>query len=163
SNGSGPDLLVVNDGSASLIYKPTPAKLTRVALANVSATLGTDAIKIIDGNGAFILTTGGMAGAFSGTVNGTFPGFKANVSIAIKTGSGLPTSAVGSGEVVGSPDVTLSGTVRVKFNTTGSARFSGAFAVDSGTVAVPTQSFSGDITLNLFGLELMGPIGFTRN
>ncbi len=87
SGGSGPDILVVNDGTANLFYKPTPSKLTRLAAANVSATLGTDAIGIEEGEGAFVITTAGLAGSFSGKVTASAGGFDANISIRVRINS----------------------------------------------------------------------------
>ena len=87
SNGSGPDILVVNDGSANLFYKPTPSKLTRLAAANVSATLGTDAIADLEGEGAFVITPRGLAGTFSGKVTASAGGFDANISIRVRINS----------------------------------------------------------------------------
>ena len=133
SNGSGPDLIIVNNGSAGLLYKPISTKLTRAAAANVSATLGTDAIKIVDGSGAFILTAAGLAGSFSGTVDGSFPGFDANVSIAVRINQ--TTSPVDETMELGGK------TINVHFSATEVATAAGAFLQFSGSGVIKLGDF----------------------
>ena len=242
-------------------------KLTRVALVDVSASLG--GLQIKDGNGAFILTAGGVAGTFSGTIAAAAGGFDANVSVAVRinqttspvdetmeiggrtinvrfspteiattaggpflqfsgsgtiklgdfveirgtfsfgasevhahdvtvflgqgpafledgsinpdargvyitdaefyaieTGGGRAFSAVGTVQVVGIPGVTLSGTVRVKFNTTGAAQFASARRLRGRIRNGPRFRRSPSPATSrstCSGWSSSGPIAFTRN
>ena len=131
TNGSGPDLIVVNNGSPSLLYKPESTKLTRVALANVGAELGPISVK--DGAGAFILTPAGLAGAFSGTVAAAGGGFDANISIAVRINqTTLPVDET----------LELGGrTINIRFSDTEVADTNGPFFQFSGSGVIKLGSF----------------------
>ena len=81
------DLLLARNGTANLLFRGEPSKLTRVAFAALTGTLG--GVTFSDGQGGFVLlggVGGGLAGTFSGKVTaGT--GFSVNASIAVRFNS----------------------------------------------------------------------------
>ena len=76
--------------------------------------------------------------------------------------------ASGSGEIVGVPDLTLSGTLSVKVNTTLSARTETITLPDSSDVVVFNfaaafvQEVSGSVILKIQGFSLEGKFGFEQ-
>jgi hypothetical protein len=85
------DVLIGISGAAKALYVNAPVPETRIAFSDVSVTgLGGDALSLKDVQGALILASGadgGVAGNFSGTVDGNFPGFTANLSLGVRFNS----------------------------------------------------------------------------
>ena len=83
------DLLLARNGTANLLFRGEPTKLTRVAFSELSGTLGP--VSFEDGEGAFVLlggAGGGLAGTFSGKASiGSGGGFSAGVSLAVRFNS----------------------------------------------------------------------------
>ncbi len=86
------DLLIGVNGGASLLARNDQVQVTRVAFSGVTVSLtassgSADAVKIVDGQGAFVLVSGGVAGSFSGKADLAAGGFGLNASVAVRLNS----------------------------------------------------------------------------
>ncbi|MEX1357669.1 MAG: hypothetical protein WD981_03500, partial [Gaiellaceae bacterium] len=141
---AGLDLVVVNNGAANRLHPGAPAKTTRIGVANINASLtaGGVTVGLTDGQGALVLTPGGVAGAFSGRVSAAGTGFGLGISIAVRINN--TESALEETLVVGGV------TIPVRFSETEVRTMSGPFVHFSG---------SGVIRLGDF-VEIRGSVSF---
>ena len=80
------DLVLGVDGAASMLFRTVQTPLTRVAFSGVTVSLddGGGAVGIADGQGALVMTSGGIAGTFSGNVSAAGGPFSSDISIAVR-------------------------------------------------------------------------------
>ena len=96
------DLLLVQSAAATVLYPGTSVPVTRIGLTGVTASLtptgSSNGLTVDNGQGAFIIEPGGVAGTFSGTIDATAGGFNAHASASV--GFNSSTSAIDDTVVV---------------------------------------------------------------
>ncbi len=79
------DLIAVAGGAAPSLYRAAQVTVTRLAATGVTASFTTGGLNLTNGQGAFVLSTDGIAGNFSGDVAaGSGTSFNVGVSVAAR-------------------------------------------------------------------------------
>src|SRR5256712_8960290 len=152
------DLIAANTGQPKVVYPNDQVKVTRIGLSNITVNLtptgGGSAVGIRNGQGALVLTTAGLAGNFSGSVQAAVGDFGLDASIAVRINT--TTSPVDETIEVGgvtlvirfSPtEVAVAGTPFIAFSGSGTLRIGNFIEIEGSFTGSPASAFG---TANIF-------------